>query len=114
MRIEHQDFPALVHTDETMTKVNDALASLGLDERDIETVVDALQSRGIFFRERSEKTIQMCGRKNCSASFMGDREGNDKAWRDGWFLQKWGGPVWCPIHIPEWVGSSFVRQKEQE
>lgn len=114
MAIEHEDFPALIHTEDTMRKVYEALASLGLDKRESESIVNALQSRGIFFRERSAKTNKKCAREGCMATFIGDREGNAKAWREGWFLQKYGGPAWCPIHIPTWVGSSFTRQQPQE
>lgn len=114
MTLEFEDAPPLVHTDQTMTKVNEALESLGLNDEEIGKIVETLLDRGIFFRERSGTTLKKCGRDSCTATINADREGCATAWREGWYLQKWGGPVWCPIHIPEWVPSSFVRQKEQE
>lgn len=57
------------------------------------------------------KNIEMrkCENEECTKSFPYTRDGKTQAWNNGWYLQKYAGPVWCPSHIPEWVPSSFVR-----
>lgn len=62
----------------------------------------------------AEAIEKACARTGCTSSFVADLAGKVEAWREGWFLQKYDGPAWCPVHIPTWVRSDFVRQKEQE
>lgn len=54
--------------------------------------------------------MKECNENGCGEKFLPTRDGRDQAWRDGWYLQKWDGPAWCPNHIPVWVPSDFKRK----
>lgn len=51
-----------------------------------------------------------CAKEGCERFFVPTPQKKIQAWRDGWFLQKWDGPAWCPYDIPDWVPSSHPRK----
>lgn len=55
-----------------------------------------------------------CAKDGCPNAFEDTFEGRNQAWRNGWYIQKWDGPAWCPDDIPEWVPSEFVRRSSKE
>lgn len=63
----------------------------------------------------SDIPLQMaCSGEECKKSFPNTFEGRNQAWRDGWYLTKWGGSAYCPDDIPVWIPSSFEKRSEKQ
>ncbi|WPJ30593.1 hypothetical protein [Streptomyces phage Psst1] len=56
----------------------------------------------------------VCAGDGCKKTILDTFEGRNQAWRDGWFITKWGASAYCPDDLPIWVPDHFKRKDSKE
>uniref|UniRef100_A0AAU7GXQ4 Uncharacterized protein n=1 Tax=Streptomyces phage Scarif TaxID=3158858 RepID=A0AAU7GXQ4_9CAUD len=60
--------------------------------------------------DRDDIPTMQCAVDGCEKTIFDTFEGRNQAWRDGWYITKWGLSAYCPDDIPPWVPSDFKRK----
>jgi hypothetical protein len=62
----------------------------------------------------SEVGREICAGNECKKSFPSHLAGIRQAWKDGWFIGKFGVTAWCPDHLPDWAMEHLGVEKKTD